>query len=362
MVVLANHCPGPWICVVGSARKGAPEDYINALTRTVAYQSQHLNGRLAGEDDLARGELKFYKSDINGAEPLVAHALKKAQEKRQFEIEQRALFYTLRIAVLKGNYAKAEQTLQEMKAQLDEPEYMNRFTNYDIALAWYYCYVGLPEKTPHWLTENFSSYGHAAFIENFANQIKARFCYITRSYPLLCSYIEEMKQRESFLFGRVEMLAMEACVHYKMKDTEKAFATLLEAYQTALPNGLLMPFIELGKDMRTLANFALKETKGGIPKPWLESIHRKAASYAKCHAHIVAEYKRAKGIVNSVVFSPRETDILTDLSHGLSRAEIAESRSLSINTVKMVINNIYLKLGAENLPDLIRIAVERKII
>jgi DNA-binding NarL/FixJ family response regulator len=55
-------------------------------------------------------------------------------------------------------------------------------------------------------------------------------------------------------------------------------------------------------------------------------------------------------------------EILTDLSHGLSRSEIAASRGLSINNVKMVINNVYEKLGVENLADLIRVAVERKLI
>jgi LuxR family maltose regulon positive regulatory protein len=171
-----------------------------------------------------------------------------------------------------------------------------------------------------------------------------------------------MRQREAYLFGRIEMLAIESCVHYKMKDKKKAFAVLSEAYQMALPNDLVMPFIELGKDMRTLTGSALKETSINIPKPWLENINRKAASYAKRQSHVITEYRRFNGIAGNTAISPREADILTDLSHGLSRAEIAASRNISINTVKMVISNIYSKLGAENLVDLIRIATERKLI
>ena len=178
----------------------------------------------------------------------------------------------------------------------------------------------------------------------------------------------EMKQRESCLYGRVEMLAIEACVHYKMNDKNKALAVLLEAYETASPNELVMPFIELGKDMRTLSFFATKElgnipgTDAKIPKPWLANIYRKAASYAKRQAHVILKYKQANRIVGGVALSNREIEIITDLSHGLTRAEIASSRNLSINTVKMVINMIYTKMGAENLPDLIRIAAEQKMI
>jgi LuxR family maltose regulon positive regulatory protein len=322
-----------------------------------------MKGFMAGELELAKGELEFYRGDTFSAEPHIALAVKQARTEKQFGLMHRALLYILRIAVAQGNFTLVEQALKETKAQLDEVEYVNRFMDYDISLSWYYCFLGLPEKVVDWLKEDFLPYSHAACIDNFGNQIKARFCYMTRNYPLLLVYIEEMKQRESFLFGRVEMLAIEACVHYKMKDKRKAFAALSEAYETASPNEIVMPFIELGKDMRTLTSSALKELpKGSIPHPWLENVNRKAATYAKRQAHVISEYNQANHIAEKIALSPREMEILTDLSHGLSRMEIAATRNLSINTVKMVINNIYTKLGAENIADLIRIAVERKMI
>jgi DNA-binding CsgD family transcriptional regulator len=171
-----------------------------------------------------------------------------------------------------------------------------------------------------------------------------------------------MKQRESYLFGHVEMLAMEACIHYKMKDRENAYNVLEEAYNMAIVNDLVIPFIELGKDMRTLTAFALKKEGGSIPVKWLEDINRKSASYAKRLAHVITKYKQVNHITKDINITSREKEILKDLSHGLSRVEIASSQNLSINTVKMLVNNIYMKLGAENLADAIRIATERKIV
>ena len=177
-----------------------------------------------------------------------------------------------------------------------------------------------------------------------------------------------MKQRESFLFERIEMLAMEACIHYKMKNTEKAYSSLAEAFAAASPNNIITPFIELGKDMRTLTSFAIKQKSHQkkdaitIPKSWLEEINRKSASYAKRLTHFVTKFKQASGITDNVVISPREREVLSDLSHGLSRTEIAASRNLSINTVKMIVNHIYMKFGAENLAEVIRIATEKKIL
>ena len=147
-----------------------------------------------------------------------------------------------------------------------------------------------------------------------------------------------------------------------MKDKRKAFAAFEEAYLAASPNGIVMPFIELGKDMRTLTSAALREHRGNIPKPWLENAGRKSTTYAKRQAHVITEYKQANRIIDDITITPREAEILADLSHGLTRVDIAASRNLSVNTVKMVIKNVYYKLGAENLADLIRIAVERKMI
>jgi len=360
---LGPHCTGAWMNCVGSSRKGAPEDYIAALERNqVNISPSYISGYTAGEAELARGELEFYRGDAASAIPHVTLGLKKARDKEQPGLIHRALYIALRIAASQGNFVQAEQIMKETKDILNDTGYFGRFVDYDISLSWYYCFLGMPEKIVDWVKEEFSFFSHPGFIENFKNQIKARYYYITRKYTPLLVHIDEMKRRESFLFERIEMLAMEACIQYKIKNKRKAFSIFFEAYENALPNGILMPFIELGKDMRTLTAVALKQPGGKIPKPWLEDVNRRAASYAKRRTHVIAEYKKAYGITDGIVFSPREAEILSDLSHGLSRVEIATNRNLSVNTVKMVINMLYTKVGAENLADLIRIAVEQKLI
>jgi len=358
-----NQNPGgSWICIMSASRKGAPDEYIAALKRSTAYLTHSYTNFESGRVELASAELLFYRGDTGAAESYIALGLDIAREKKKFGFAHRALFYKLRIAFFQGNYAYVEQALKDLKINADEPEYTNRFADYDITMCWYYCALGLPEKVPDWMKDNFSPYASAGFIENYINQMKARYFYQTRNYAPLHSYIREMKQRESYLFGRAEMLAMEACSYYKMKDKEKARAVLTEAYETASPNDIIMPFIELGKDMRTLTTFMLREPGASIPKSWLANINHKAATYAKHQGNIIAEYRQASGMADRISFSPREREILTDLSRGLTRSEISSGRGLSINTVKRVINSIYSKLGAENNADAIRIAAERKII
>ena len=353
--------PGAWMNRAGTSRKGSPDDYIKELSEKMTLLKVHIPGFKSGQAELARGELKFYQGNLRSAEHLFVRALVPARDYGEHGIVHLALLYSLRLSVVQGDYIQAEQAMNEMKGQLEVKEFSGCYNNYDISLAWYYYILGMPEKIPDWLKLDFSAYGHASFAENFANQAKARYCYLTRNYPPLLAYIQEMMQRESHLFGRVEMLAIEACIHYKMKDKKEAYNVLTEAYEASHPNGIIMPFIELGKDMRTLTGAALKDSVN-IPKTWLENINRKAAYYAKRQVGFVLRYNQSNLTTNGITLSPRETDILHDLSHGLTRVEIAAGRDLSVNTVKMVINNIYSKLGAENLADLIRIAVKQKMI
>jgi DNA-binding NarL/FixJ family response regulator len=268
----------------------------------------------------------------------------------------------MRIAVFQGNLEKARQALKDMEMKLYEKDYPLSFFNYDIAIGWYYYILRLPDMLPMWLKDNFVPYGHAYFADNFGNLMKARYHYLTKNYPPLLTYIEEMKQRESILYGRVELLAIEACVYYQKKDKEAAFAALRDAYDTASPNKILMPLIELGKDMRTLAAAAIREPNNNIPLEWLETLRRRSAAYAKYQSLLLSNYAKTSGRNADMVLSGRENDVLLDLYNGLNRPEIAAKKKLSLNTVNSVVTNIFNKLGAHSTVDVIRIATERNLL
>jgi ATP/maltotriose-dependent transcriptional regulator MalT len=352
---------GPWGSAAGSSQSGAPQKFIEATSRLLKHTPSGINST-RGLDDLCRGELMFYQNSLRTAESFFLQALVCARKYGQFEMVQRSLFYIMRIAVMQGNRMKAEQTLQDMKALLNEKGYSRRFITYDIALGWYYCAIRQYDMVSDWLKGGFEPYGHAYFIENFGNQIRARYYYLNRNYLPLLTYIGELRQREAVLYGRVEILAAEACVHYQMNNKAKAFNTFEEAYETASPNEIITPFIELGKDMRTLAMAALRESEFGIPRTWLETIKSKSSSYSKYQSQLISEYRKANNMENFKDLTNREKDLLNDLYQGLSRSEIAATRNLSVSTVNATINSLYRKFNAHNVADIIRIASERKLL
>ena len=357
-----QHHPGIWTCFMSSSQAGAPREYLEAIIRSSEYQQKCANGLTAGIGELCQSELLFYQGDMLGAESYAIKAIEKAREYRQNEIVARSLFLLMRIAVFQGDYQKLELSLKDVETALPCHEYSVGFLTYDIVLGWFYYILGQAEKMPDWLKGEFTLPPQAPFYENFGNYIKARYHCLTNNYNYILAYLKKKKQRKSALFERIELLMAEAWLHVKMNDQETALAALQEAYQLAQPNGIVTPFIELGKDMRTLLGLAAKRPDCAIPRSWLQSVRQKASAYSRGQARIISEYNKIHGIHSKITLSPRETIILHDLRDGLSRSEIAARRTLSVNTVKLHINSVYRKLGAHSRADVFRIVAENNIV
>ncbi|MDR1563979.1 MAG: LuxR C-terminal-related transcriptional regulator [Oscillospiraceae bacterium] len=352
-----------WLVLVGSeAPAGAHEKYIAAMRRTNEALSHPWISVFAGADDLAMGELLFYCGELNEAEKYFLMGISKAKVGRQFDIMNRGLFYIIRLGFATGKLEKATKALDSMKLLFDEQDYGTRYQLYDIASGYYHLFLGQTDVIAQWLKGDFSDYTHPSFIENYGNRIKLRYKLAKKELPSLLAFLDEEAEKPQVKYGKIENLIFEAICQYHIKNRSAAIAALTELYDIAAPDRLVMPLIEAGTEMRTLTAAALKDKSCRIPKEWLEEINRKASSYAKRRSHIVAQYNRENLIPAGVSLSAREQEILIDLSHGLTKGEIAASRNLSINTVKTVTVSLYNKLGANNLADVIRFAIEMNLI
>ena len=351
-----------WASLVGTDRVGAQEEFIEAISRSIPATSALGQGFLVGFDDLARGELYFLRGEYDEAAKYLKRSADKAFACDQYTTHNRALVYLMRIAFVRGDFVSADDMLRSMEALLNEEDFGVRYTMYDIACGFYHLMLEQPERTPEWLKGDFSSYMHPSFIENYANRVKAQYHFQTRQYSALLAFFELEMDKQIILYGNIELRVLQALSLYQLKRRDEAIAALSEVYHLAESNQIITLFTQFAKDMRTLTAAALKDDTCTIPKEWLEDINRRSSALAKRKAKMISDYRAASHQGEEISLSNREREILIDLSHGLSRAEIAASQNISINTVKMVINTIYKKLSANSLADAIRIAAERKMI
>ena len=358
---ITNQSVGTFALLVGTNRAGAPEEYIEALKQAVPHCAYVLKGNMYGFDDLAQGELYFCRRELGGAEQYFSLALDKARSKGQYDIQSRALRYLMLIAFSRGEIDTANKILQRIEALLEVGEYSSRYEAYDIARSYYYLTLGQPEQVSDWLKSDFEKYVHPAFLESYANQIRGHYHFVTRQYSKLLAFIEYERGRQTLLIGKLEFVILEALSLYKLSKKDEAVASLTEAYYLAEPNNFIIQFTRYAKDMRTLTEAAIKDSKCDIPKAWLENINRKSSAFARRLTYMTRQNNEANN-EDKVNLSNRETKVLYDLVQGLSRSEIAASQNISVNTVKMVINSIYDKLRVSNLHEALRIAVLRNIV
>jgi LuxR family maltose regulon positive regulatory protein len=355
-----------YVCRVSVPDQGEIEKYIEANTGMVAYVTQSTGGLYAGIDDLARAEYAFFRTDIVAGEQYAYQALYKAQKANQYEIETRAIYYLIRMSMYNGTYDKIQGFFKLLEAQLTKKDYINRYTDHDIVMGGFYLQIRQTDKIVSWIKNDFEESEITAINFGLEVLLRAKYHYYEGRYQSALAAMANQKSIYSYtglLFGKIVFKFLEALCRYRLDDIPAAIKNLEASYELASPNGIDLPFIELGRDTRSLIEVILKgNCECSVPREWLEHIHRSSSAYAK-KALVAAEmYGTPEKRETSTGLSRRELGVLTGLSQGLTREELAEDNNISINTVKSVIKSVYNKLGAVNRADAIRIATSQGLL
>jgi LuxR family maltose regulon positive regulatory protein len=358
---------GAYVSRVGHpAAAGDIKRSIEEFSRYVGYAIAAKNGMMRGAVDLAECEAAYFKGDIKRAEGFAYQAASKAHESEQFQIENRALLFLLRIHIHSGNTGGLGDVLRRLEAQLDNAEFIDGYTLYDIACGWYHSQLRQSDHVADWLRSGLEEVEFNELTNGLETLVRAKCLFAEKKYYAALAALEGQDGEyglESFLIGKLEIAAMRSVCVYHTGDRAGALRALEDAYRVSSSEELDMPFIELGRDMRTLTASAMKSDAVSIPAQWLDKMHKKSSAYAKSLSYVIADFRNRNNL-NDKLFelTSKEKEILTDLCHGLSRTEIAYSRGISANAVKLLLRSIYTKLGAQNTADAVWTAARLNLI
>jgi LuxR family maltose regulon positive regulatory protein len=348
-----------YACRVGVPDRTDMEQFIRQLTESIPYASNSMNGCMYGMDDLARSELAYYQSNLKEASHYAHASIKKSRSKHQYENENRAHFFLLRIAVHLGDYAQIRDIFEALDTLSQTADFFKGFQFHEVIFGWFYALIERLEHVPAWIRSNLYTASGSVLTQGIEDLAKLRYYLADKNDPAQLALLESRRNEfgmQNFLFGKVDAGACKAVGLYRLKETDDALKTFEETWRIAEPNGIFMPFIALGSNMRTLTTAALKDEKCKIPQHWLEDIHRQSTTLAKKVARLRSQFD-AHERSDSAHLTLREKEILQDLSRGLSRTEIAAAHDISVSTVKVIIQIIYDKLQAKNAADAVRIAI-----
>jgi len=350
-------------CLVGKGAELSEFDkFLESTRQAASYIAERSHNMYYGYDDLAACEIAYQKNQLDLSKKNAHQAILKAREKKQYSIEAVAVYFLLRISLHEGNYSLAKEILKQLHGFLDNPDFWSRQLLYDLFSGVFYSQIGLPDMAPSWLVMNDKEANTEVGIPISELAVYVNICIALKKWDqaltvLSNSYPREPQER--FAFGELLLSTMTAIVRIRTGDIFGAMEDFKRAYVLSYNGVFEMPFIEAGKNLHPLC-VAARKTDCGIPDEWLRMIDRKASVYAKKIAVIRDSYKAEKKIEDAVSLSERELEVLNDLYHGLTREEIAESRYISISTVKKTIESMFLKLDANNVADAIRIAIKNK--
>jgi LuxR family maltose regulon positive regulatory protein len=372
-----------YICQVGfPAKQDAFEEFLRSFTPVAPLLVKMGDGHLDGLDVLGRCEYRYYRGDLGAAENFARRALIQARESRQYEIENRALFFLLRIAIHGGNLTDVEGVFRKLTAQLDIDEYQNRYLLYDLECGWFYAQTGDIALIASWLRNEVEENESIEFFRPLVVLTKARCMFAEGQYQSALDILEQPEKTnnlDSFLLGKLEKTVLSAVCRLRQEDRRAALADLGRAWEIS-GGGFDIPFIELGEDMRDLASLALNAPDAPgprdqteppdlpknhpvckIPREWLESLRNRAAAYSKmtAQAAVCGPRQPPRPGDTETILRRRELAVLSALSQGFTREAIARQEGISLNGVKEIIKNLYHKLGAVNRADAVRIAIDR---
>ncbi|MCL2775095.1 MAG: LuxR C-terminal-related transcriptional regulator [Oscillospiraceae bacterium] len=353
-------------CVVGEgAERSEFDKFLDAARETAVNIAETYHNMYCGYEDLVACEFAFIKNQLDTARSYAHGAILKAREKKQYSIEAMTEQYLFRIAIYEGDYSLTKEILKQLREHLDNPDFWSRQLLYDLFTGLFYVQTGLPEMVPSWLVMDEKETTSEVRIPIRELIVSVKYYIASQKYTqalaVLCnSYPREPHER--FLFGELTLSLLTAVAQFKTGDITEAMKSFQKAYQLSFQGEFEMPFIELGKNIHLLTVAASNQPGCVIPEEWLKTIERKASIYSKKTAFIRNSFKKDKNMKDNIQLSEREQEVLNDLYHGLSREEIAANRYLSINTVKKILQSIYIKLDANNNVDAIRIAIEKKLV
>ncbi len=346
-----------------SSKKGEMRKTIKALFEVMPAASRAMNGCAYGFEHLAATEAHYYKREFEAAAQYAWRAIERAKQKEQHDIAAQGYMLLMRIEFARGDYPETEAMWQTLREYIQAHPSAMCNNILDIAEGWLYTRIGHYEKVAAWiLDDTLNGKINAPISMGRERLIKAEYFLELKKYFELLGLLEEAAEFSKwrgfwFLLLKTHLLA--AICQHRTGNVERAAQKLKEAYEMAHGNGIVMPFIEQGRHMRSLIQ-AVKNMGGhGLPEAWLNDIQKKASTFAKRQLYMVNEYaKRHKKAEAGGNLSAREREVLFALCQALTREEIADSCGISVNTVKSVLRSIYNKLGAVNRSDAIRIAVD----
>lgn len=252
-----------------------------------------------------------------------------------------------RIQQAQGNPDRASELLAQLKQQIDSPDYELFMMKIEAEQACLSLQQGSLQAALDWLHRCGLTHTDEVSLNRMAEHLALAkvlvACERTDEGLYLLERLYRLLKEEDHLRDRIKVLIVQSVTLQRLGQTEAAHLKLEIALQLGEPQGYIRSFIDEGTRMAKLLTDYLKAQKASS----IRNNPPVSLAYVKQLLQALNIRVEDNPLIKEIL-TEQEKKILLLISGGLSNKEIAHRLSITGETVKFHIKNVYRKLGVNN--------------
>lgn len=324
---------------------GKLEQTVKDGLKGMVFYTNATNDTKHPSGNIAVAECHFLRGEIENAEIIMHRVFHAGNPEFHPGMRVRGLFLQARLAMAQGDFVTVLSLLQGLRRDVHENKLYLFMHTLDLCEAYIYAHLGQKAGIPPWIAAGEFKKTRLLFpVMGFVNIVYGRVLLIHGEYAKFIGNADHFIRTASFfpnILGQIYTYIQLAAAYRQIYREAEARAALKQALELAMPDGIVMPFVENGDLIQTLLE---QLSRAKIHEDGIAKILKMNAVYRPSIQKISAEYFRSE----KPQLTGREREIAALAAAGLTNKEIGARLFISENTVKTQLKSVFEKLGVNS--------------
>ncbi|HBE80940.1 MAG TPA: helix-turn-helix transcriptional regulator [Firmicutes bacterium] len=290
-------------------------------------------------------ERHFQMGEFENAEIIIHQVFHAGNPQYHPGMMVRGLFLQAWLAFIKGDFATVLSILGRLQKNIRARKSYSFMHTLDLCEAYFYALLGRKDEIPAWISAGEFKRTRLFFpLMGFVNLVYGRVLLIHGEYAKLIGNADHFNKVASFYPNMLALIHTQiqlAAAYWQVNRKDEALSLLQQALDLAMPDRVVMPFVENCDYIQTI----LEEIyKNGLYREDIPKILAINGTWRRANQQILEEYFPPE----KPKLTGRELEIARLAAAGLTNKEIGEQLFISENTVKAALKGIYSKFSINN--------------